>query len=300
MTSDNNSHLLPHEWDAICTEEDVSQILADTRSAKDADASKIHFFAFELRYLHQQFTAMILSERLLLSSHDGQLKRLPRTRPSRNLKTMQNAARKLRKLLDQEEYPLVHDALAAAAMSLDYPSSLYLTPFDFDKFYAQLKDTLKTLDGLIEHLDAKKLQFEDLHEGPRALWLVEGERPEELEVRRRLYPYLQKSEGIQPSEFEEESRYHEDPHHHLMRNIASLYEEMYGHRFNAVQRYDQPNFDRTSGEARYHGSCIRFACAIIKKLQLGDLVLQDSKTSGKTDQDRLINRIGDIWTNLPK
>lgn len=298
MTDEFFRHLLPPDsWD-ICTEEDAAKILSDTRPRKAPDTSKIYFFAVQLQFLQSRFMASVSNETLSVHSPDDGLRRLSRTRPSRQLKTIQKAARKLDQLLDQEKYPLVEDALRASAASRNYPYD-YASKFDLQKFYADLKSKLKLLDDLIEHLITKKSEFSDLDPLERSVWLLAGEQHEEWEVRRNLYPYLQKSEGIHEDETDE-GEYHDDPRYVLMREIASLYEEMFGAKFNMKQRYDQPNFDNTSDEARYHGSGARFACAIIRQLKLEDFFLRDSKTSGKTKQDRLINRLGHMWTNMPK
>lgn len=299
MTDEVFRHLLPPDsWD-ICTEEDAAQILSDTRSRKAADPSKIYFFAVQLQFLHSKFTASASKEELSIPSPNGDLRRVSRTRPSRQLRTIQNASRKLDQLLDQDKYPLVADALKASAASRNYPYEIYSSKFDVREFYADLKSKLNLLDDLIEHLVAKKSDFSDLDPSERSVWLLAGERDEEWEVRRNLYPYLQKSEGIHEDETNE-GEYHDDPRYVLMREIASLYEEMFGAKFNMKQRYDQPNFDTTSDQARYHGSGVRFACAIIQQLKLEAFFLRDSKTSGNTEQVRLINRLGHIWTNMPK
>jgi hypothetical protein len=267
---------------------DLTDIITRTRHSKTVDASKLDAGTTKLETLHAMVTAMA----------GGQARRVQGL-PVKDLRHMRNYTRKLRNLLDIDKHRAACDAIYAAILSgalgkrgRSMPRELFLCQ--------DIADQLELLEASIDYLFAKRAEFQALPRKQRQEWLLRLDRPGEWHAKRELYPFLQGSENLEAGEKALKSEAHESPGYYLMRHIADLYQEIFGQRFSIVQRSGKADYDPRLGEARFSGPSVRFAVAIVEQLGLSSIFLHGSNVSGRTEEDRIINRAGDIWVQLKR
>jgi hypothetical protein len=283
-----NAWLRPLTLEGMVRPQDLAYIISKTRHSKSADAAKLDAGAAKLETLHAMVEAMA-------GGHARRVQGLP----VKDLRHMRSFIRKLRNLLDIDKHRAACDAICAAVLSgalrkrgKSMPRELFLCQ--------DIADQLDLLEASIEYLFAKRAEFQALPRKQRQEWLLRLDRPGEWYAKRELYPFLQGSENLEAGGKALESEAHESPEYYLMRQIADLYQEIFNQRFSIVQRSGKADYDPRLGGARFSGPSVRFAVAIVEQLGLSSIFLHRSNVTGRTEEDRIINRAGDIWVQLKR
>jgi hypothetical protein len=280
--------LLPVTLEGFVSAADVARIARSTSQAKIIDTSKFPVVASKLERLHAIVIAMT-------SERSKQAQGLP----VKDLRHMRNYARKLRDLLNPEKHRVACDAIHAAALN-GALKNRGLSSKRQHNLGKEISGLLEHLEASINYLFAQRAEFHAIPPHDRAEWLLRLDRPGEWHAKRELYPFLQGSENLEVGEKALPSEAHERTDYYLLKNIAALYKEYFDEDFSVVQRSGKADYDPKSGDARYSGPSIRFALAVVNQLGLSSVVLDRSSVSGRTEEDRIVNRLGDIWVHIKR
>jgi hypothetical protein len=250
---------------------------------------------------------------------NGETRIVKRSLPARQLRAMQGAAIKIKKFINEQNFPLVKDALQAASLHLHLRNK-----FDPDQFinveclFQDLDDRCRQLNQLINHLSEVKRDYSLLTKTKQENWLFDVQSKAELQIRQLVYPFMQKSEAIQKEDGKQHKSlgddddrrgwdmqidasanvgYHKEPLHFLMSSIAALYTQLYDKPFSVVPRTEKPNYE--PGTVRFLGPGVRFAAAVVHHLRLGRFFFADG-TMLSIERDNLIDKVGGMWEYMAK
>jgi hypothetical protein len=242
-----------------------------------------------------------------------------RTALDKALKPLLRQTLDLQRRIGDDEIHWMNKILSIAALDLyvqsknSQVSSRNYTPPP--NILQSAENALSDFSRLLNHLCTMIDQFDELNPGRYAEWIGSAGTEKEMYIRNEVTPHFRKRGGVGPDTI-------------AVRHIAEIYEFAFGRPFspNPIEVYERGHDDDTSKLARYSGRAVEFACAVVKTLKIGGVLVpytEQNLSAMKQDIDqseldisalnkelafgrenaskvRLINRIGDLWRNDSK
>jgi hypothetical protein len=242
-----------------------------------------------------------------------------RTDLDKALKPLLRQSLDLQRRIGDDEIQWMNKILSVAALDLyvqskksGAPSETYVPPPDI---LQKTESALRDFSKLLTHLCTMMDQFDELDPEEYAEWIKSAGNKKEIYIRNEITPHFRKRGGVGPDTI-------------AVRHIAEIYEFAFGRQFsiNPRENYERGRDDikiDPSKVARYSGRAVQFACAVIKVLKIGGILVPHTEKNLPTippdvdpseidilalnkelafaredvQEGRLINRIGDLWIN---
>lgn len=243
-----------------------------------------------------------------------------RTKLDKTLKPLLRQSLDLQRRIGDDEIQWMNKILSIAALDLRLKSKksgtssekgAYIPPPDI---LQRTESALNDFSKLLNHLRTMMDQFDELGPEEYAEWIRSPGTEKEVYVRNEITPHFRKRGGIGADTI-------------AVRHIAEIYEFAFERPFSVNWRDSYKRSDAeidSSNQPRYYsGESVKFACAVVKVLKIGGIIVPLTEkylSATEPDLDKsqldisalsrerafageavreswLVNRIGDLWLN---